>query len=161
VIVRNYLGWGCCRGRPEGSPNKLGKPPFLQNNKTQTNPQIVKHTPHDHGPMKGGAHCPSNLSGPSSGQPQCPLKRKSALLEGWPPPRAKLHLARGLDAPSGESPPRSRLPQARSPHAHSPDQSIKCSDMTWVLGSKVNPRHADPLTPPGNHTPALFRQPSL
>jgi hypothetical protein len=46
-------------------------------------------------------------------------------------------------------------------HAHSPDQSIKCSGTPQAPGSKANPRHADPLTPPGNHILALFRQPAL
>jgi hypothetical protein len=102
-----------------------------------------------------------------------PLGRISASLEGWTPPRANLRLARGLDAPSGESPPRSgagrpsgesppcsRPLRARSPHAHSPDQSIKFSDTTRAPGSKANPCHAGPLTPLGNHIPVLFRQPS-
>jgi hypothetical protein len=84
-----------------------------------------------------------------------------------------LRLAHGPDAASDESPPRSRAgrplgrvsamleaaPSSR-PHTHSPDQSIKCSGTTRVPGSKVNPRHAGPLTPLGNHIPALFRQPS-
>jgi hypothetical protein len=37
-----------------------------------------------------------------------PLGRNNASLEGWTPPRAKLCLARGLDATSGGTPPRSR-----------------------------------------------------
>jgi hypothetical protein len=132
------------------------------------------------------AHGPNNLSGPSSGQPRrpsselpprsrarrrttrsppClragrPFGRISTSLEGWTPPRANLHLARWLNAPSGESPPRSRSPRARGTRAHSLDQSIKCSGTTLVPGSKANPRHAGPLTPPGNRIPALFRQPS-
>jgi hypothetical protein len=32
--------------------------------------------------------------------------------------------------------------------------------MPLALGSKANPRHAGPLTPPGNHIPTQFRQPS-
>jgi hypothetical protein len=55
-------------------PLITGKTPFLQNNKTQTNPQIVKHAQHDHGPVQGGAHGPSNLCVPSSEQPQRPLR---------------------------------------------------------------------------------------
>jgi hypothetical protein len=35
----------------------------------------------------------------------------SSLLEGLMPPLASLRLARGLDAPSGESEPRSRPPK--------------------------------------------------
>jgi hypothetical protein len=159
------------------------KPLFRKNNKTQRNPQIVEHTPHNRGPVRGGAHGPSNLRARQADAPSGklpprsragrPLGRISASLEGWTPPRANLRLARGLDAPSGESPPRSgagrpsgesppcsRPLRARSPHAHSPDQSIKFSDTTRAPGSKANPRHAGPLTPLGNHIPALFRQPS-
>jgi hypothetical protein len=119
--------------------------------------------------------CRKKAHGPPSGQPRsravCPLGRISASLEGWLPPWANLHVARGLAAPSGESPPRSRAvhpfgrisasleaPQARIPRAHSPDMSIKCSDTMRVLMSKVNPRHAVPLTPPRNRISALFRQ---
>jgi hypothetical protein len=93
-------------------------------------------------------------------------------------------IARGLDSPSGEFPPRSRDPAPRSaplegsspsreapPHLRPPvdlqhhtcfpDRSIKCSDASRVPGSKANPRHADPLTPPGNQIPTLFDQPAL
>jgi hypothetical protein len=35
-------------------------------------------------------------------------RRNSVLLEGWMPPQAKLRLARGLRAPSCGTPPRSR-----------------------------------------------------
>jgi hypothetical protein len=121
------------------------KPLFRKNNKTQTNPQIIEHTQHNRSPVRGAAHGPSNLSGSSSGSP---LEQTSTSLEGWMPPRANLrltrgmdapsgesppssrdrcppranlHLARGLYAPSGESPPRSRPPQARGPRACSPD----------------------------------------
>jgi hypothetical protein len=133
-----------------------------------------------------GAHGPGNLSGPSSDRPRRPsgetplrsrgpapyhqnsahpragrpLGRNSASLEGWTPPRAKLRLARGLCAPSIESPPRSRLSQVLCSRTNSSGRSIKCSDTTWTPGSKANPHHAGPLTPPGNHISALFRQPS-
>jgi hypothetical protein len=132
------------------------------------------------------AHNPNNLSGPSSGQPRhlsgelpprsrarCratkspprsragrPLGRTSASLEGRTPPRENLRLARGRDTPLGpisaslEAAPSSRPPRPL------PDQSIKCSGTTRAPGSKVNPCHAGPLTPPGNHISALFRQPS-
>jgi hypothetical protein len=43
--------------------------------------------------------------------------------------------------------------------ACSPDQSIKCSGASRAPGSRANPHHAGPLTPPGNPAPALFRQP--
>jgi hypothetical protein len=93
-------------------------------------------------------------------------------------PRAKLHLARGLCVPSGGFPPRSRAmrtlgrnsaslearagppPRARDAAPTPPDQSIKCSDTPRVPRSKVNSRHAGPLTTLGNHISALFRQPS-
>jgi hypothetical protein len=98
-----------------------------------------------------------------------PLGQISASLEGYPHPRADLRLARGLPAPSGGSPPRSRTIRAlplevlwvRKPRTHSSDRSIKRSDMPQAPESKANPRHDGPLTPPGNHTPTLFRQPSL
>jgi hypothetical protein len=48
----------------------------------------------------------------------------------------ELRLARGLDAPSGETPPRSRLSRVRRSRTHSPDRSINCSDTTRALGSK-------------------------
>jgi hypothetical protein len=102
---------------------------------------------------------PSGDSPPRS-RGWCHLGRFSASLEGLTPPRAILHLARGPSAPSGDSPPRSRPTRARDPRAHFPDQSIKCSGTPWVPGSKANPRHAGPLTPPGNHIPVLFSQPS-
>jgi hypothetical protein len=88
-----------------------------------------------------------------------PLGRDSASLEGWTPPRARLRLARGLDAPSGGSPPRLRLSRVDRSRTHSPDRSINHSDTMRAPGSKANPRHASPLTPLGNHIPALFRQP--
>jgi hypothetical protein len=91
---------------------------------------------------------------------QVPSHEISASLEGRTRPRANLRLARGLGAPSGESPPRSRAPPSSRPRAHSPDQGIKFSSTTRTPGSKVNPRHAGPLTPLGNRIPALFRQPS-
>jgi hypothetical protein len=72
-----------------------------------------------------------------------------------------LRLARGLDAPSSESPPRSMPPRSCGPRAHSPDQSIKCSDTMQAPESKANPRHAGPLTPPKNRITVLFRQPAL
>jgi hypothetical protein len=78
------------------------------------------------------------------------LGRDSASLEGWTPPRAKLRLARGSHGSAATGPWR---------RAHSPDRSIKCSDTPRAPESRANPRHAGPLTPPGNHIPALFRRP--
>jgi hypothetical protein len=137
--------------------------------------------------VTGGAHGLGNLSDPSSGRPghpsgkspprsrgPAPYHRNSASLEGWMPPRAKLCLARGLDAPlsetpprsgidapSGESSPRSRPSRARGIRAHSLNQRIKCPNTTPALGSEANPRHAGALTPPGNRIPTLFHQLAL
>jgi hypothetical protein len=85
-----------------------------------------------------------------------------------------LRLARGPNAPSGESPPRSRdwdplgrdsalLEVTLGPRrrTYSPGQSIKCSGKPRAPGSKANRRHASPLTPLGNHISALFHQPAL
>jgi hypothetical protein len=135
--------------------------------------------------MVAGAHGPSNLSGPPSGRPGTPreklrlargaprrttetpprsmagrpLGRNSASLEGYAHPRADLRLARGLCAPSGGFPPLSGLSRVRRSRTHSPDRSIKCSSTPRAPGSRTNPRHAGPLTPPGNHIPALFHRP--
>jgi hypothetical protein len=109
--------------------------------------------------LTGGPRAPSGESLPRSRAPR-PLGRISASLEGLAPPRANLRLARGDDAPSRNSLLRSRPTRARDTCAHSPDQSIKCSDMPRVPGSNANPRHAGPLTPPGNHISAPFHQPS-
>jgi hypothetical protein len=63
--------------------------------------------------------------------------------------------------PSSASPSRLGVPRVRKPHTHSPDRSIKRSDTPRAPESKANPHHDGPLTPPGNHTSAMFRQPSL
>ena len=46
-------------------------------------------------------------------------------------------------------------------HTCSHDRNIKCSGTSRAPGSKANPRHAGPLTQPGNQIPALFDQPAL
>jgi hypothetical protein len=125
-----------CVGDDHKSLLTNGKNPFLQNNQTQTNPQIVKHTPHNHGPVQGGAHDPNNLGSPSGFQPGHPSIRTSASLE----------------AALSSRPPRPLPP---------PHQSTKRSNTTRGPGSKANPRHTSPLTPPENHILALFHQPSL
>jgi hypothetical protein len=105
------------------------------------------------------AHGPKKPQRPTNRPAAIPLGRFSASLEGLAPPRAILRLTRGAGAPSGDSPPRSRPTRPRDLHAHSPDQSIKCSSTLRAPGSKANSRHAGPLTSPGNHIPMLFRQP--
>jgi hypothetical protein len=147
----------------------------------QTNLPMTNHTSYNHGP--------SNTNGPASSRPQhpsgknpprsrglVPQHRNSASLEGRTPPQAKLRLARGLDAPAGDTPPRSRAmrtlvrdsaslearvgppPQARDP---APTPSTRAlNDLAHrAPRSRANPRHAGPLTPPGNPTPALFHRP--
>jgi hypothetical protein len=114
-----------CRGQTRG-PLIIERNPFFTNNKTQTNSQNVKYTSRNHGVATGGAHGPGNLSGPSSGRPRhpsgkssprsrgpTPYHQNSASLEGWTPPQAKLRLPRGMDAPSGETLPRSRAGRLR------------------------------------------------
>jgi hypothetical protein len=68
-----------------------------------------------------------------------PLGRNTTSLEGWTPPRVRLRLARGICAPSGRSPHRSRLSQDHRSRTHSPDRSIKCSDTTRASESKAIP----------------------
>jgi hypothetical protein len=114
----------------------------------------------------------------------------SASLEGYVPPRADLRLARGLRAPSGGSPPRSRatcplgwisaslegyapppssespprsgVTRVRNPRTHSPDQSIKCSDTPRAPGS-MPPALVDTAweSNPGVVPPTLPVRPSL
>jgi hypothetical protein len=149
-----------------------GKPIFSRTTKTQMNLQIINYT-QDHHSLVIGAHGPDNLSSPSGDWPHhpsdetplrsrgtAPYLRNSASLKGWTPPQARLHLARGLDTPSSETPSRLRLLRVHRSSSHSPDQSIQCFDTTQAPGSKANPCHAGPLTPSGNYIPALFRQPS-
>jgi hypothetical protein len=84
-----------------------GKPPsfFRKNNKT--NPQTTNHTLHSRGLVRRRAHGPNNLSGPSSSQPR-PPRPNFRLARGPGTAPRNLCLYRGLNAPSGESPPRSR-----------------------------------------------------
>jgi hypothetical protein len=85
-------------------------------------------------------------------------------------PRASLHLARGPDtslclARGTGTPERvsASLEATSDPRrrTYSPDRSIKCPGTSQALGAKANPHHADPLTSPWNHIPALFHQPTL
>jgi hypothetical protein len=115
-------------------------------------------------PPRGKLHLARGLDAPSSETPPLsrdgrPLGQNSASLEGCTRPRVGFRLARGLCAPSGGFPPRSRPSRVRRSRTHSADRSIKCSNMTWAPRSKVNPHHADPLTPPGNHIPTMFHHP--
>jgi hypothetical protein len=124
--------------------------------------------------VQRGTHGPSNLSGPSRGRPRHPsgkplprsrawrratespprsrvgrpLGRISASLEGWTPSRANLCLARGR-------------PELAAPAPTPSTRALNAFDMMRAPGSKANPRHASPLTPPGNRISALFRQPAL
>jgi hypothetical protein len=149
--------------------------------KTQTNSQIVNRIPRNHG-LVTGAHgseapgrpikqlAPAPLGEtPLRSRGTAPYQRNSVSLEGWTPPQERLRLARGLDATSGRTPPRSRLSRVRRSRTHSPDWSIKCSDTTRAPGSRVNPRHAVPLirlgiisrrcfaNPPGEAIPSTVR----
>jgi hypothetical protein len=74
----------------------------------------------------------------------------------------ELRLPRGLDALSGETPPRSRLSWFRRSCTHSPDRSINCSDTTRALGSKSeSPPHRPTHTAyPGAIPPSLLVGPS-
>jgi hypothetical protein len=126
-----------CRGQPYGSPNNREKRPFQKIIKRkQTYPQTPKHALRSCNPGQTRAHDPRSRNGPPTDRPRYPsgespsrsrtghraaespprsrawhpLGRVSASLEGLTPPRAILCLARGTDAPSGGSPPRSRPP---------------------------------------------------
>jgi hypothetical protein len=114
-----------------------------------------------------------------------PLGWDSTSLEGRTPPRARLRLARGPDAPSGGIPPRSRagrslgqdsaLLEGRTP-PRVEFRLARCSrglaapaptPPTGAFNVMTQCRRPSqrrilvmPLTPPGNHILALFRQPS-
>jgi hypothetical protein len=97
--------------------------------------------------QNGKAHGPKKPQRPTSLPATVPLGRVSASLEGraprrvsstsledLTPPRAILRLARGPDAPSGDSLPCSRLPQARdAAGARVKGESPPCrpSDTAW------------------------------
>jgi hypothetical protein len=83
----------------------------------------IKHARDNHNPV-AGARDLGSLSGPPEQSAPAPLGWNSVSVEGHSAVLTRLRLARGLDAPSGETPPRSRLSQARRSHTHSPDQSI-------------------------------------
>jgi hypothetical protein len=103
-----------------GPPKNRGKNPFsFANNKTHMNSQIINHAQDNHGPV-AGAHGPGNLSGPPEWSAPAPLGRNSGLLEGHNTVLTELRLARGMDAPSGETPPRSR---AGRPSGETPPRS--------------------------------------
>jgi hypothetical protein len=105
------------------------------------------------------AHSPNNLSDPSSGQPprpsgELPPRSRARCYTTKSSPRSRAGRPLGRTSASLEAAPSSQPPRPL------PDQSIKCSGTTRAPESKANPHHAGPLTPPGNHIPALFRQPS-
>jgi hypothetical protein len=111
-------------GTAIGIPYINGEDPFsFANNKAQTNSEIISHTQDNHDPV-AGAHGPGSLNGPSERSAPAPLERNSTSLEEHGVVLMELRLARGLDAPSGETPPHSRLSRARCSRTHSPDQSI-------------------------------------
>jgi hypothetical protein len=112
------------------------------------NPQTAKRASRSRGPGRRGpttqitsaAHQAASLDTP---------RANFRLARGLGVAPRNLRLARGLDAPSGESPPRSRArrplgrissslevaPSSRPPHPL-PDHSIKCSGTTRAPGSK-------------------------
>jgi hypothetical protein len=98
---------GLLSGIAIGSPKNRGKPISFANNKTETTTQIIKHARDNHGTV-AGAHGPGGLSGPPEQSAPAPLGRNSISLEGHCAVLTRLRLARGPDAPSGETPPRSR-----------------------------------------------------
>jgi hypothetical protein len=148
------------------------------------NSQIINHTQNNHSQV-AGAHDPSNLSGPPKRSASAPLGRNSASLEGYTAIPPRLRLARGLDAPSGETSPRSRAGRplwwdsaslegrtpprvgfrlARGSRGLAAPAPTPPTGAFNVLTQCRRPSQgrilAMALTPPGNHISALFRQPS-
>jgi hypothetical protein len=152
-----HLARGAPRRTTETPPrSRAGRP----SGETPPRSRVMRTLGRNSASLEGYAHprAPSGKTPPRS-RVMRTLGRISASLEGYAHPRAGLRLARGLCAPSGGFPPRSGVSRVRRSCTHSPDRSIKCSGTPRAPGSRTNPRHAGPLTPPGNHIPALFRQP--
>jgi hypothetical protein len=73
-------------------------------------------------------------------------------------PRTSFRLARGFRPLEQASASLEASLDPRHPSC-APDQGIKCTEASQAPGSKMNPRHADLLTWPGNQISALFEQP--
>jgi hypothetical protein len=102
--------------------------------------------------VPGGSHGLGNLSGPSSGRPwhpsgkspplskdPTPYHQISASLEGRTPSRANLRLARGSDAPSSGSPPRSRPSRACGPAPTPPTRALNALTRRECTGQRRIP----------------------
>jgi hypothetical protein len=164
-----------CVGDSHKVPLITGETPFFEKminaNKRATNP---KNTLPVVAAQSGKAHDPKKPQRPTNrpvatplGQFSAslegltPLGQQSASLEGLAPPRVILRLAQGPGTPSGDSPPRSRPTRAHDVAPTPLTRALNVVARRGRPGQKVNPHHAGPLTPPGNHVPELFRQPAL
>jgi hypothetical protein len=112
-------------------------------------PTTTHHTPRGHDPRREVGHGPKKPRQPIKWPAPTPLERTSVSLESQPS-RHETSISASLEAALD---PRHRT--------CSPDWSIKYSGMSRAPGSKANPHHADPLTPPGNHISTLFDRPAL
>jgi hypothetical protein len=124
-----------------------GKPHFSQNNKNTnelTNRKLhpTQSRPGDRSPQPQQPKRPTERSAPT------PLGRNPASLEGDNAVPLKLRLARGLDAPSGKTPPRSR--------ATHPLRQDSTSLEGWTP-PRVILRLARGLCAPSGGTPARLR----
>jgi hypothetical protein len=112
--------YNMCRGQPQGSPDNRETPISSQNNKitnelTNCKLHIAQSWPGDRrSPRPRQPQRPIKRSAPA------PLGRNSASLEGPGVVPPKLRIARGLDTPSGETPPRSKPSRARGPSGFQP-----------------------------------------
>jgi hypothetical protein len=98
---------GLLSGTAIGVPKNRGETHFLSKKQNTNELTNVKHAQDNHGSVEG-AHGPGGLSGPSEQSAPATLGQNSSSLEGHNTALSRLHLARGLDAPSGKAPPRSR-----------------------------------------------------
>jgi hypothetical protein len=89
---------------------------------------------------------PDDLHGPSNSRHQS-FSSKPPLRSRVGRRATNFRLARGFPSARGTSP---------AP----PDRSIDALTRLGRQGQRVNPRHADSLTPPGNPAPALCGQPA-
>jgi hypothetical protein len=103
----NPNGFGIVGDSHRGPLKNRGKPIFFCKKQNTTKLTNLKHAQDNHGSV-AGAHGPSRPSGAPEQSAPAPLRQNSASLEGHSTTLTRPHLARGLDAPSGEVPPCSR-----------------------------------------------------
>jgi hypothetical protein len=123
---------------------------------TQTKPTACYGLAAPHGPSNKGTNRPrANLHlARWSDAPQADLR----LARGFNTSRVDFRLAREASALQRISASLEAFPRPMDPHLLLPTRALIAPSCRMCCGQKANPRHTDPLTPPGNPTPALCIQ---